>query len=205
MKCGSLKKVHVGCGTVYLQGYINVDVRIPGISFLAKDRPDIVKHNITSVDRYYKFKVGRKEIETMKLANKFVVVDRFADALHLPFRKNSLDEIRAVQVFEHFTYKEGEKLLDHWHDLLKPAGLIHIDVPDLDETIKGYLKAQSVKDKCWYLRLLFGSQKNSYNLHKAMYSKNMLKILLRKYGFYRIRERANIHFYPAFAIEARKL
>lgn len=135
-------RVHVGCGTVYLDGYINVDVEIPGISFLAKERPDLVKRNRTSILRYYKHPVTRKDIEEKRLERQPIVVDRFADAMHLPFQRNSLDEIRAVQVFEHFTYEEGEKLLAHWQSLLTPRALLHIDVPDFDATIRGYLRAR---------------------------------------------------------------
>ena len=107
-------------------------------------------------------------------------------------------------MFEHFTYDEGDRILEYWYHLLKPHGTIHIDVPDLDETMKGYLSSKSQRDQRWYLRLLFGSQKNEYSLHRAMYSKRMLVNLLRKHGFSRIRELGNIHFYPAFALEARK-
>ena len=47
-------KLHVGCGTVYLDGYVNLDVEVPGYSFLAAERPDLMERNRTSVDRYYK-------------------------------------------------------------------------------------------------------------------------------------------------------
>lgn len=198
------RKVHVGCGPVYLLDYINVDVHISGVSFLASERPDLVEQNRTTVERYYKFPVTRRDIETKKFERRAIVVDVFADAGHLPFPKNSLEEIRSVQVFEHFTYPEGEGVLAHWHSLLQPGGLVHIDVPDLDETLSGYLRARTQKDKRWFLRLLFGSQKNEYSIHKAMYTRSMLTSLLRRHGFHRIKERGNIHFYPAFALEARK-
>lgn len=200
----SQTKVHVGCGTVYLDGYINVDLRIPGVSFKASERPDLVEKNRTSVDRYYNYSVTREDIEQKRLQKGEVVVDVFGDARELPFPAHSLNEILSVQVFEHFTYDEGERLLNHWHSLLKPGAVLHIDVPDLDETLKGYLKSKSEKDKRWFLRLLFGSQKNEFSLHRAMYSKDMLTSILRKHGFHKIRELGNIHFYPAFALKAKK-
>lgn len=204
MTKAALKKVHVGCGSVYLDGYINVDLYIPGLSFKVDERPDLVMKNLTTVDKYYKNKVTRSDIESKRHHTKKIVVDVFADARNLPFSKNSLDEIRSVQLFEHFTYSESEKILKHWHSLLKPGGLLHIDVPDLDETLRRYLQAKTKKDKQWYIRLLYGSQKNEFGIHRAMYSRQMLKSLLIKHGFSKIREFDNIHFYPAFAFEARK-
>lgn len=198
------KKLHAGCGTVYLEGYINVDLPIPGVSFQASKRPDLVRENLTTINNYYKNPVTKKDIENRQLQERKIVVDLFADVRKLPFLANTLDEIRSVQLFEHFTYEEGEQVLQHWHNLLKSGGLLHIDVPDLDETIKAYLKTKSKREKRWHLRLIFGSQKNEHSFHKALYSKNMLASLLRKHGFYKIRDVGNIHFYPAFDLEAVK-
>ena len=33
-------RLHVGCGTVYLDGYVNIDVWREGFSFLASERQD---------------------------------------------------------------------------------------------------------------------------------------------------------------------
>ena len=52
-------KLHVGCGTVYLEGYVNLDVPVAGYSFLASERPDLVEKNRTSVERYYKKQESR--------------------------------------------------------------------------------------------------------------------------------------------------
>lgn len=198
------KKIHVGCGTVYLKNFLNVDLHIPKLSFLAKDRPDLVKKNQTTVGKYYKNKVSRKDIETKKLHHKQIVVDVFGNALKLPFNNNSLDEVRSVQLFEHFTFPEGKQLLSHWKDLLKTSGTVHIDIPDLDETIKGYHTAKTQTDKDWHTRLLYGSHKNDFGIHKAMYSKTSISRLLESLDFTGINFLPNIHFYPAFAVEATK-
>ena len=197
-------KVHAGCGSIYLKGYINIDVRIPGVTFLAKDRPDLVKQNLTMPENYYKKTVVRGDIETKRFESQPIVVDMFGDVRNLPFPQNSLSEIRAVQLFEHFTFQEGEALLEHWQSLLEAGGKIHLDIPDLDGTIQGYVEAKAQKDKDWYIRLLYGSQKNEFGLHKAMYSKITIKGLLRKKGFKNIIFLPNIHFYPAFAVEGQK-
>ena len=75
---------------------------------------------------------------------------------------------------------------------------------DLNETLKGYLDSKTRKEKAWYIRLLFGSQKNEFGIHKAMYSQEMLSSLLKKHGYRNIQNQTNVHFYPAFALEAIK-
>jgi hypothetical protein len=44
-------KLHVGCGTVYLEGYVNLDLPVEGYSFLAAERPDLLERNRTTLDR----------------------------------------------------------------------------------------------------------------------------------------------------------
>lgn len=198
------EKIHIGCGPVYLDGYTNIDAEVPGVHFLAGERPDLVEQNRTDLDNYYKYDVTRQDIEQRTLNYKGVVVDKFANAFDLPYMPESLEEIRAVQVFEHFTYREGEDLLNYWIGLLQPGGKLHLDIPDLDGTIQGYLQAQSTEDKDWYLRLLFGSQKNEYGFHKGMYSQEKIARLFDKVGLVDIGFGQNIHFYPAFSIEGTK-
>lgn len=198
-------RIHLGCGPVYLDGYINVDAHGPENHYLASERKDILEQNKTTVCKYYKNKVTRKDIESCSLHRQDVVVDLYCnDFSRLPFFENSVDEIRLVQVFEHFTYAEGERLLQYWFGLLKPGGVLHLDVPDLYETAKLYTQAVHIDDKKWYARLLFGSQKNEYGLHRSMYDRQMLSYALNKIGFSKIEYLPNIHFYPAFAVEAIK-
>lgn len=199
-------KLHLGCGTVYLQGYINVDAEIPGhYSARSKCWQGIVEKNKTTVDNYYKRSVTREDIMAGTLHANEVAVDLFSSNYGiLPIESESVEEIRLVQVFEHFTYEHGAQLLKYWYSLLKPGGILHLDIPDLYETCKQYTQAISLEDKQWYARLLFGSQKNEYGLHRSMYDMPMIGAALDKVGFKRIVRLPNIHFYPAFAVEATK-
>lgn len=198
------RKLHLGNGTIYLQGFINVDLKLDH-HHLALVRPDLVEKNTTTVDNYYKEDVDRETIENRSRQFREVVCDLFADVKDLPFQEESIDEIRSYQVFEHFTYYEGEQLLEHWYRLLKPGGLLHIDIPDLDGTIEMYNKAETKDDKKWAIRLLFGSQKNEWGIHKGMYSKEMIKELLEKHNYKNIEFKNEAeHFYPAFGVNAYK-
>src|SRR5437870_8578268 len=125
-------RLHVGCGTVYLEGYVNLDVEVPGYSYLAGERPDLADLNRTTVDRYYKREESRATLEGGPGGPQFCVVDRYARVDALPYPPGSADEIRSVQVLEHVEMRRVPAVLRHWHEILKPGGLVHVDVPDFE-------------------------------------------------------------------------
>ena len=198
-------KLHVGCGTVYLDGYVNLDVEVPGYSFLALERPDLLERNRTTVDRYYKVEESRETLESGPREPQACVVDRYADLRTLPYDPGTVDEIRSVQSLEHLDMKEGPRVLRHWRDLLKPGGVLHVDVPDFEETARQLLAQPDEPSKEWYYRLVYGSQKNAYAFHKNGFSPARLEWMLREAGFREVRHVPNtIHFYPVAIAEAIK-
>jgi SAM-dependent methyltransferase len=198
-------KLHVGCGTVYLDGYVNLDVEVPGYSFLASERPDLLERNRTTVDRYYKVEETRETLEGGPRGEQHCVVDRYADLRALPYERDTVDEIRSVQSLEHLDMREGPRVLRHWRDLLRPGGLLHVDVPDFEETARQLLAQPDEPSKEWYYRLVYGSQKNAYAFHKNGFSPARLEWMLREAGFREVRHVPNtIHFYPVAIAEAVK-
>jgi len=198
-------RLHVGCGTVYLDGYVNIDVEVPGYSFLAAERPDLMERNRTTVDRYYKQDESQETLEHGPREPQACVVDRYAPIDALPFEPNSVDEIRSVQVLEHVGFREAPVVLRHWYELLKPGGVAHVDVPDFEETARQLLAQPDEASKDWYYRLVYGSQKNAYAIHKNGFSPARLERLLREAGFREVRHVPNtIHFYPVTIAEGIK-
>jgi SAM-dependent methyltransferase len=198
-------RLHVGCGTVYLDGYVNIDVEVPGYSFLANERPDLLEKNRTTVDRYYRQEESQATLERGPRAPQACVVDRYAAIGALPYPPDSVDEIRSVQVLEHVGMKEAPVVLRHWHALLKPGGFVHVDVPDFEETARQLLAQPDEAAKDWYYRLVYGSQKNAYAYHKNGFSPARLEWLLREAGFREVRHVPNtIHFYPVAIAEGVK-
>lgn len=202
---GAPVRLHVGCGTVYLEGYVNLDVEVPGYSFLASERPDLMALNRTTVDRYYKQEESQATLEKGVRAPQYCVVDRYGAVEALPFPPASVDEIRSVQVLEHISMRDTARVLAHWYETLKPGGLLHLDVPDFEETARQLLAQPDEPSKDWYYRLIYGSQKNAHAYHRNGFSPARVERMLGEAGFREIRMLPNaLHFYPVVIAEARR-
>ena len=119
--------LHLGCGPVYLNGWINIDAYNKDYAHLSTERQDLLEYNKTDVNNYYKYIRGTRKGD-------FVVVDRYMDLLEIPypFENESVDKILIVNTFEHFSQADATKLLKEWFRVLKSGGeliilsLIHI-------------------------------------------------------------------------------
>lgn len=193
-------RVHVGCGSVYLHGYINADLR-GAKTFLAKDRPDLVQQLGTTEDQYY----ARHQDKTIDLLRKGpldqeCVVDEYASLLDLPGSSWSLDEVLVRHAFEHLSINEAHQCLDEADKKLKSGGILRIDVPDHEGTLK---KFKETGDE-FYIRHLLGPRRNDYGYHMMSYTKERLRNLVESHGFKFVREERNIHFFPAFCLRFEK-
>lgn len=56
-----------------------------------------------------------------------------ADLRSLPFKENTVDRMIAVHVLEHFYLWEVKDLLQHWYKILKPGGILILELPCMDK------------------------------------------------------------------------
>jgi hypothetical protein len=190
-------KVHIGCGAVYLRDYLNVDV--PTVhTHLAYERPDLVERYITTDDAYY----ARHQDKTVELLSKGplkqeYVCDRYGSFTFLPFYGSHATEILTRHSFEHLSLTEARAALDNMRRHLVPGGMLRIDVPDHNGTLKLYA---DTKDPFW-ARHLFGPQRGDYGFHVMSYTPELLRRLAGEHGFYYDGMEDNIHeLYPAFCM-----
>jgi predicted SAM-dependent methyltransferase len=62
-----------------------------------------------------------------------------------PFSDNSVDEIMAYHLIEHFDFMQGQDVLREWHRVLKPGGRLHIETPDMLHTCKEFVEADEAR------------------------------------------------------------
>lgn len=95
----------------------------------------------------------------------------------LPFSDNSIDEIYASHIIEHFTRKEWQIIKKDWFRVLKPEGKIEIICPDLEECMKYFLENKDKKRWEWWILTIYGGQeeygegqehKNGFTLDKLI-------------------------------------
>lgn len=88
---------------------------------------------------------------------------------------DSVDEIRASHVLEHFTFKDALAVLGEFNRVLKPGGKLRVAVPDVDKCMS------APADK--RLFYLMGGQTDEHDVHKSAYDKNKLSAFMVANGF----------------------
>lgn len=108
-----------------------------------------------------------------------------------PFEVGSVDFIFIEHVLEHFTLKQGIKILKTFNSLLKKGGVLRVVVPSLESLVKGYLEDENYRDLYNELnpdaKIAFSAQlinKAFYGYgHKNMYDRQLLSFALKSAGF----------------------
>lgn len=133
------KRVNLGSGNDYLEGWINVDID-----------PN------TKVD---------------------VVADL---SKGFPFQDQSINEIKASDILEHFTKEDGLVFLQECYRVLTNGGKIFIRTHDLYAIYKSFSK-----DPLVMAHFIYGdtSETGIFGAHKYAYSKESLEFTLNKIGF----------------------
>lgn len=120
------------------------------------------------------------------LANNWTSIqpDVVADVTgHLPFPDDHADEVHAIHVFEHILRWQVDDVLKEWTRVLKPGGLLVLEMPCLDKVLDAFIwYAQRGKPAPVHLTMwgLFGDPryKNEAMLHRWCYSAAELRDLL---------------------------
>jgi len=101
----------------------------------------------------------------------------------LPYRDNSVDEIRASHVLEHFPHAQLPAVLADWVRVLKTGGVLRIAVPDFAKIAAGYLEG-AVQPTEGYV---MGGQSAPDDFHCSIFDVDKLKTLLHGAGLILLR------------------
>ena len=129
--------------------------------------------------------------------DKWINIDMYSNkaqlkcnALYLPFKNNSIDEIYSSHLIEHFNFLEAFEVLKEWKRVLKNNGIITIESPDLLESCKKFVEGNE-QDRINLYSHFFSEPWIKGQYHKFLYTKIQLKWTLEQVGF------RNINIQPA--------
>lgn len=106
-------KLNVGCGNVPLEGYINIDkFYYPGSPYPLTD--------LRMVESWYNTESSAENSRW-----------EFGDATALDYPENTFDEVMLIHCLEHLDMGQGSRAIMEAHRVLKPGGMIDIELPDL--------------------------------------------------------------------------
>lgn len=188
-------KLHVGCGSIYLREWVNVDLPLPHVA-LAKDEPSLVEEFITTEDKYYARHEGKTVDDWRKGPNIVrTVCDSYGSFQFLPARAQSVEQILSRQVWEHQNVEQSRVAIKECFRVLAWGGHLRIDVPDPEKTLELYRETGDT----FYLRHLFGPRLDVFG-HHTFYTRDSLAHLVAESGLNFETEEESIHSYPAFCL-----
>lgn len=100
------------------------------------------------------------------------------------FADESVDEIRASHVLEHFPHTRTLDVLKEWHRVLKENGKLYVAVPDFARGIEIYQR-RGLED--WVVNWLYGDQCYATAFHYTAFDERRLTRLLMQTGFWGVK------------------
>ena len=110
--------------------------------------------------------------------------DVLSDLRQLPFETDSIDEIYACAVIEHFGRHEQLSVLKEWNRVLKPNSPIYISTTDFEQCVLEYVNTKNIDS---ITGLIIGGQKSEFDYHGMIFDFNKLSFLLKDSGFHTIK------------------
>ena len=116
-------------------------------------------------------------------------VDIVCDMWHepIPLDDDSVDEILAKDVLEHFPLDKTDDIIKEWKRVLKPGGFMQIEVPNIILNFANWvsgstkcLKGQHITER--FSQIIFGRQDYPGNFHYQLFDDGRLKEIAARHG-----------------------
>lgn len=96
----------------------------------------------------------------------------------------AVEELRCIHALEHIPKKMVMPTLREWHRIMRPGGVLTVEVPDLDYVADHWLHHTiDPAADAWALDIIFGNQEDEGQFHKTGFNERLLRGLLVEAGF----------------------
>jgi SAM-dependent methyltransferase len=171
-----LVKINLGSGLAVAPGWINIDMNASTLSAPLPEPVIRVLYHLshakrrTSVDDY---------VRTLK-GNVFVHHNL---VYGIPLADESADYVYSAHFFEHLYREASERLFRAVHRILKPTGVLRINVPNLDSWVAALAAGEIEKGLEGFFARSATDDANPLGRHRYMYDFTLLSRLLLEAGF----------------------
>ena len=111
----------------------------------------------------------------------YPTVDVVGDVSDLSrFKDESIEEIYASHILEHFKSPQTVPVLKEWFRVLKPGGILYVATPDFKRAIEMYDKVGLSE---WLVYYMYGDQLHKGTYHYTTFDEKRMDGLLKKVGF----------------------
>lgn len=138
--------------------------------------PPVSQHWLDGSHNAVKLDLGAGEISPPG----FIPVgrDHGSEVFPLRYPDESVDELRASHVLEHFSYRQLGAVVADWARCLKKGGKLKIAVPDFSKLAQSYLEGKAQPHESY----IMGGQTDANDFHHAMFDHDRLRTLLASAG-----------------------
>jgi hypothetical protein len=115
----------------------------------------------------------------------YEIVDRKVgkEAYPLDYADDSVDEVRASHILEHFSHRIVGDVIRDWVRVLKPGGRLQISVPDFQKCAKLYMDRTNQPVEMF----IMGGQTDDNDYHKSLWDQTSLTDAMKSAGLNDIR------------------
>jgi len=109
------------------------------------------------------------------------------DIFDLKMDDGVVDEIFSSHMLEHLGKYEVPKVLTEWHRVLKPGGVLCLNLPDLEWSMTQWLRTPEEHRWGWALDTIYGLQTHGGEYHKTGFTVARAEQLMEQAGFAQVK------------------
>ena len=173
---GDLVKVNLVSGLPVAPGWVNIDMNA---STLCATLPAPALRLVYHLSNAKRWSGVDEYVERLK--GNVLLHHNLVYGIPLP--DESADYVYSAHFFEHLYREDAERLFRESHRILKPGGVLRINVPSLEPAVAALAAGDTERGLEAFFPRSAQDDKSSLGRHRYMYDANLLARLLHEAGF----------------------